>query len=308
MREESLVSVLMNCFNGEEYLREAIDSVIAQTYENWELVFWDNRSTDKSKDIFDSYNDDRLKYHFSYEHTDLGGGRANAFKYLNGEYIAVLDVDDVWLPKKLEKQIPMFSDPEVGVVISDTLFFNKTKERILYNGSYPPEGRVFRSLLVDYFVSLETLVLRKSVIDKLDCAFDAEFSFISDFDIVLRVSEISKLVICKEVLAKWRVHGESDSWQSPVSFFLEKERWIKKQISKDSNFFNKYKDEVSQLNKKNFRSMSLSYIIMKNRFSAFKAIKNNKPYCLDDYKVLLLCLLPFSNRILTYLQKVKVFG
>jgi glycosyltransferase involved in cell wall biosynthesis len=303
-----LVSVLMNCFNGEEYLREAIDSVISQTYENWEIIFWDNRSTDKSKEIFDSYKDERLKYYCASEHTDLGNGRANAFKYLDGEYIAVLDVDDVWLPKKLEKQVPMFSDPEVGIVISDTSFFNKTKERTLYNGSYPPEGRVFRTLLVDYFVSLETLVLRKSFIKKLDYNFDSDFSFVSDFDIVLRVSEISKLSICKEVLAKWRVHDKSDSWQSPVTFFLEKKRWIEKQINRDPSFYNKYENEINQLNKKNIRSMSLSYIIMKNRLLALKSIKTNRPYCLNDYKILFLCFLPFSNYILTFLQKRKVLG
>jgi len=79
MDSASLVSVLMNCFNGEKYLREAIDSIINQTHQNWELVFWDNQSTDKSKAIFDSYQDDRLKYYYAPEHTDLGGGRANGF-------------------------------------------------------------------------------------------------------------------------------------------------------------------------------------------------------------------------------------
>ena len=52
MTETPLVSILMNCFNGEEYLQEAIDSIISQTYENWELIFWDNQSIDKSAEIF----------------------------------------------------------------------------------------------------------------------------------------------------------------------------------------------------------------------------------------------------------------
>ena len=105
---KNLVSVIINCYNGEEFLSLAIDSVLAQTYENWELIFWDNQSTDSSKAIFESYNDRRLKYFFAPEHTDLGGARANAFKYLCGDFIAILDADDMWLPTKLEKQIKLF--------------------------------------------------------------------------------------------------------------------------------------------------------------------------------------------------------
>ena len=59
MPENHLVSIIMNCYNGEKYLREALDSVLAQTYDNWELIFWDNRSTDNSANIVHSYNDDR---------------------------------------------------------------------------------------------------------------------------------------------------------------------------------------------------------------------------------------------------------
>ena len=62
-RKNPLVSVIINCYNGEKYLREAIDSVIAQTYSNWEIIFWDNQSTDSSAEIVKSYNDDRIKYY-----------------------------------------------------------------------------------------------------------------------------------------------------------------------------------------------------------------------------------------------------
>ena len=60
-----LMSILMNCFNGEKYLREAIDSVTEQTYTNWELIFWDNQSTDNSASIVKSYNDPRIKYYYA---------------------------------------------------------------------------------------------------------------------------------------------------------------------------------------------------------------------------------------------------
>ena len=78
-----------------KYLDEAIKSILKQTYTKWEIIFWDNKSTDNSAKIFKSYNDKRFHYYYSYEHTHLGGGRAKAYKYLKGDYIAILDTDDV---------------------------------------------------------------------------------------------------------------------------------------------------------------------------------------------------------------------
>ena len=62
INKQHLVSVIMNCYNGDSYLRESINSVLSQTYKNWELIFWDNRSEDKSAEIFKEYKDERFKY------------------------------------------------------------------------------------------------------------------------------------------------------------------------------------------------------------------------------------------------------
>jgi glycosyltransferase involved in cell wall biosynthesis len=75
MTEQPLVSVIMNCCNGEKYLQEAIDSVLAQTYKNWEIVFWDNQSIDDTAQIAKSYDDPRIKYHRSESFTPLGEAR-----------------------------------------------------------------------------------------------------------------------------------------------------------------------------------------------------------------------------------------
>ena len=64
MSDQPLVSIIINCFNGEKYIRKALDSVLTQTYENWEIIFWDNQSKDKSAEIFKSYDDKRFKYFY----------------------------------------------------------------------------------------------------------------------------------------------------------------------------------------------------------------------------------------------------
>jgi len=301
-----LVSILMNCFNCQNYLEEAIKSVLNQTYQNWEIIFWDNQSTDRSKKIFKSFKDKRLKYFISKEHTDLGHARSQAFHHLNGDFIAVLDADDLWLPSKFENQIKKFTDPEVGIVISDTYFFNEFDSRLLYNGKYPHTGWVSNELISNYYVSLETILLRKSMIDKLDYAFDSEFSYIADFDLIFRLSEISKLEICDEPLAKWRVHGSSDSWKSNVSFPIEKEKWLKKQKNIDSTFLGKYSMAINKLHSKNNMLISIDFLSKQRRFDALKYIMKTQFKDWRNYVVLSLCFLPFSPSLMRYLQRRRI--
>ena len=96
MSENPIVSIIMNCYNGEKYLREALVSILAQTYKNWELIFWDNQSTDKSVEIFKSYADERLKYFYAPTHTLLYEARNYAIEKASGEFYAFIDVDDWW--------------------------------------------------------------------------------------------------------------------------------------------------------------------------------------------------------------------
>lgn len=208
---------------------EAIDSVIAQTYQNWELIFWDNRSTDRSAVICSGYSDARIRYFLSDQDTNLGGARALAMQQAQGDFIAILDVDDLWLPDKLEMQISRFDDPEVGIVISDTLFFTDGgRERQLFRKGPPPQGWVFHQLVENYFVSLETAVLRKSAIQAAGQGFDATFSHICDLDLIIRLSMNWKLSCVEKILAKWRVHSSSASWSEPDRFYREKLEFIRK--------------------------------------------------------------------------------
>src|ERR1035441_6876343 len=90
------VSVVMNGFNGERYLRAAIDSVVAQTFQDWELIFWDNASTDGSAEIVRSYGDARLRYFRGERTVPLGAARKLALEKVRGEWIGFLDTDDLW--------------------------------------------------------------------------------------------------------------------------------------------------------------------------------------------------------------------
>lgn len=220
---QPLVSVIMNCLNSEKYLRAAIDSVYAQTYSNWEIIFWDNASSDSSADIARSYQDGHLRYFRGANTVPLGQARNLAIEQSRGEFIAFLDCDDLWLPEKLEKQIPLFlADPEVGLVYSDTYFFNENGSQTrLHSRKIPYRGRRFQELLNSYAISLETAMLRRAALDSLSYWFDEQFNFIEEYDLFVRIGLYWKIDFVPEVLAKWRVHGESWSWRDPDSFVVE---------------------------------------------------------------------------------------
>src|SRR5258708_11311434 len=97
-------SVIMNIRDGAPYLREALDSVLAQPFTAWELIVWDDCSKDDSPKIVAGYSDQRIHYFLSPEDTRLGRARDLAIRQSTGEWLAFLDQDDVWLPRKLEKQ------------------------------------------------------------------------------------------------------------------------------------------------------------------------------------------------------------
>ena len=117
----------MNCYNGEKFLFQSVESIINQTYTNWELIFWDNKSKDQSAKILKSFNDKRIKYYLTEEHSLLYKARNLALKKCNGEFISFLDVDDWWDPNKLQHQIKKFSDERVGLVYSKYWFVNQRK-------------------------------------------------------------------------------------------------------------------------------------------------------------------------------------
>lgn len=242
---ESLVSVIMNCRNCSKYLREAIDSVLAQTYTHWEVVFWDNQSTDDSSSIFKNYNDPRLRYFLAPEYTALGEARNLAIRQSKGKYIAFLDCDDLWFPQKLEKQIPLFKKVSVGLVICDTVFFNRKKDiRQLYKKKKPPTGQVFRELLGAYFISMETPVIRRAVLDEMDHWFDTRFEVIEEYDFFVRLGYKWEVAYVDEVLAKWRVHGASWTWSKPELFPAETRVFLDKMRTLIPDFDSRYTKEL----------------------------------------------------------------
>jgi glycosyltransferase involved in cell wall biosynthesis len=248
---QPLVSVIMNCFNGEEYLREAIDSVIAQTCSNWEIIFWDNASTDNSVKIAKSYTDERMRYFQGELTVPLGMARNLAIEKSSGKFIAFLDCDDLWMPEKLALQVDLFKNEKIGLVYSDVVSFTHgTTLNRLFENTSPIHGNVFSELLQHYILSMSSVVVRKATLSEIGGLFDNRFHVLEDKDFFLRIAKISELDFVPQVLSKWRVRADSESHQQFDRFSKENVLLLRKFRELWPGFENDYSSEIQKVTEK----------------------------------------------------------
>lgn len=205
----------MNCLNGERYLRKAIDSIFAQSYEDWEIIFFDNASVDNSALIAKSYNG-KLRYFFSEQILPLGEARNRAMEYADGEFIGFLDCDDIWVKRKIEKQLPLFEkNSNTGLVFGDAMLFFQTDGTCAnffeYNRMKPKRGNILGHLLSSYFIPMPTVMLRRSALVSVDEWFDSGFEHATDYDLFLRLASRWECDYVDEVMAVYRIHDSATS-------------------------------------------------------------------------------------------------
>jgi len=273
---EPLVSIIMNCYNGEEFLHQALKSILAQHYSNWEIVFWDNQSTDNSADIFKSYKDLRFKYFYANTHTVLYEARNLAFTKCSGELVAFLDVDDWWNSEKLHTQVPLFNDNNIGISCTNYIKINERESAVSEIVAYSslPCKNVLNNLLDDYFVHMSTLVVRKIAIDKLEYVFDDRFDIIGDMDFVLRLSKNWEMGSIQLPMAYYRWHDNNTGYTSNYKISDEFNIWYSE--SKDKKEYNQALN-FNKLVKKIELYNILKYLNDGERIKALVNIKKISP-------------------------------
>lgn len=228
--KQPLVSVIMNCYNSDKYLKDAINSVLSQTYQNWEIIFWDNQSTDKSAEIVKSYNDERIKYFYAPKHTMLGEARNLAVKQANGDWIGFLDCDDIWYNNKLEVQFQNLPD-DIGMIYSRMEFLLENSglktdmAKSISKNIYPkrkhlPSGDIFDKLLFECFIPLPSVLIKKDLFNQVG-GINGSLKVAEDYDIFLKVANVSKVKVVDNVLCKYRVHENNLSHSNMEKTFEE---------------------------------------------------------------------------------------
>lgn len=208
LKENVSVSIIMNCFNGEEFLAEAIDSVFNQTFSDWEIIFFDNASTDRSREIANSYGT-KLKYYKNDKTVPLGEARSQAIKHASGKYLAFLDCDDLYVNSKLANQVKMMDDNRfvmsygsAEIIDKDGLF---VKRRLAVNSS----GNIFGKLLVNYDINMQSVMLLRTFLLGNDLSFSPRLTYAPDYDLFMEIAMSEKVGVLHEVLVKTRLHQAS---------------------------------------------------------------------------------------------------
>ncbi len=206
------VSVITPVYNGERYLRAALDSLLAQTYPDWELVIVDDGSTDGTPDILASYSDRRivkLRQPNSGEAAARNAGLANA----HGEYIAFLDADDLYLPTALA-DFTAFMDthPQIDAVFSDGYFCDESDQRLMRLSEHRPgiyTGHILEPLVLSPSVITVPVctMTRRAAIEREQLQFDQQLVIGPDWDFWIRLARYARFAYLDKLTCMYRIHS-----------------------------------------------------------------------------------------------------
>jgi glycosyltransferase involved in cell wall biosynthesis len=269
------VSVIIPTHNRAECLHAAIISVLNQTFQDFEIVVIDDASKDHTQEVIAHFNDVRIKaIHNQFSKGDAAA-RNIGIIISTGEYIALLDDDDEWLPEKLSIQTCLLdnSPPEVGGVCTHSLIIEKLSGRI--TSVFNPETD---DLIKENFIRTSSILLRKECFEHCGL-FDESMPTSSDYDMWIRISEKFSFKIIKNYLVKYYIH------ESRLTFNYEKmTNGMEILFEKHDDFFNKnpkayskrylhlgvlycYKGEVQKGRKAFRKSMRMNPFEMRNYFN-----------------------------------------
>lgn len=203
------VSVLMPVYRTkEEYLREAIESILNQTFSDFEFLILDDCPKDSRENIIKSYQDKRIKYAKNEKNLGITPSRNKLISMAKGEYLAIFDHDDISLPQRLEKQVAYLdANPEVGVVGSWVKEFPKNKE--LYY--LPNNDDIKLSLVKHCAIPHSASMIRKSVLVSNHITYEETFTPSEDYGLWCRLLAVTKFHNLQEVLFHYRKHESNTS-------------------------------------------------------------------------------------------------
>ncbi len=219
MSQTRQVSVVISTYNRARMLKRAIQSVLNQTFQDFELIVVDNASTDHTKEVVQSFSEERLHYLCHEQNRGGSAARNTGIKYAQGPYIAFLDDDDEWFPQKLEKQLKkMEAAQSAGLIYVGSEVFNEKKQKIeqVYLPQY--RGQVYeRVLLSTIFSSVSNVLVRRECFQKVGL-FDEELSSCQDWEMWLRIAREYEFDFVPEVLLRINVHEDhiSTNYQSLI--------------------------------------------------------------------------------------------
>jgi glycosyltransferase involved in cell wall biosynthesis len=214
VKKNPTVSVIIPTYNRANLIEKAIESVLNQAYQDFEIIVVDDGSTDNTGEIIRGFKDKRVKYIKKYKKNKGSSVARNiGIKVARGKYIAFLDSDDEWLPEKLDKQIEVLQSesPEVGVVYSNLLYIDENGKNMSKFRNPKKEGYIYEDLLCKNYVGTDsTLLIRKECFHRVGL-FDDLLNTQQDWDMWIRIAKYYRFALIKVPLVKYRLHSNQIS-------------------------------------------------------------------------------------------------
>ncbi len=209
MSNNPLVSILINCFNSQSFIGDCIKSAVNQSYKNIEIIVWDNSSTDNTSNIVNSFTDKRIKYFKNEKHLSLGEARIEAISHLNGDYIAILDSDDIAYKDRILLQIKEFTkDSNIGLLAGwmDIIDINS---KVLK--TYAPKFNKYSIHDQLYWTNPlihSSIMYKKSVALNLKW-YSPKITNFQDYQLSIKISLNYKIQNINKVIGAQRIHNSN---------------------------------------------------------------------------------------------------
>lgn len=225
--KKTKVSVIMPVYNTQEnYLREAIESVLHQTFTDFEFIIVNDGSTNNAEEVILSYKDERIRY-FKQENQGIAKTTNKMFDFAEGEYIALTDSDDVNLPNRLKLEVDYLdAHPDIGCV---SACYREIPSQNEYRVTNRQVEIKYLELLKENIIANGSVLIRKSILDENGLRIDEHFDCAQDYEFWARVVRYTKIVMLPDILYLYRILPNSNS-HSNVQHLQEMNQIIKKEM------------------------------------------------------------------------------
>ena len=202
------VSVIIHTYNNEKFIAETVESVLNQTYKDYEIIVVDDGSVDGTRDALKPYMQ-KIRYHYK-ENGGIASAKNAGISLSHAEFVAFLDHDDLWVPDKLMLQMECFiENPQAGLVYTKYTSFKNGKElRTKPEKGY--SGWIFKELLSKSFIQTSTVVVKRECLDAVG-PYDETFSLGDEYDMFLRIARKFQCGFVDKGLTRYRVHDTNAS-------------------------------------------------------------------------------------------------
>lgn len=209
----SFISVIMPVYNCELYIKESIDSILNQTYTNFEFLIIDDASTDETISIIKSYDDTRIQLIVKPINTGLTNSLNYGLKLAKGKYIARMDGDDICMPERFEKQVA-FLEANAGIVLCGTCYKVIGSNLVKRLPEHCEDIKL--GLLRGNCIVHSSVMMRKQILDEFSIVYDVSKEPAEDFDLWVRFLLFGKLYNLQEALLNYRVHNTQVSQKRKI--------------------------------------------------------------------------------------------